>query len=148
MVEPTDGAVADRGSATRATAIADWVLAAQRARRVTIAAKKAAAKAMTPAVQRQPSPPSPPPLPTPAPAPVPYREEEVATRHYPPGFPAPNYCGFIHYEAERRRRLLQFSLLRASSQPLPSRERELALPSKLAVWVLVTTRTTGAYCSV
>ena len=39
----------------------DWVLAAQRAHRVTIAAKKAAAKATTPAVQRQPSPPSPPP---------------------------------------------------------------------------------------
>ena len=77
----------------------DWVLAAQRARRVTIAAKKAAAKATMPAVQRQPSPPSPPPLPTPAPASVPYREEEVATRHYEPGFPAPNYCGFIHYES-------------------------------------------------
>ena len=77
----------------------DWVLAAQRARRVAIAAKKAAAKATMPAVQRQPSPPSPPPLPTPAPASVPYREEEVATRHYEPGFPAPNYCGFIHYES-------------------------------------------------
>ena len=72
----------------------DWVLAAQRARRVTIAAKKAAAKATTPAVQRQPSPPSPPPLLTPAPAPVapmPYREVEVATRHYEPGFPALNF---------------------------------------------------------
>ena len=33
----------------------DWVLAAQRARRVAIAAKKAAAKATMPAVQRQPS---------------------------------------------------------------------------------------------
>ena len=52
----------------------DWVLAAQKARRVAAAAKKAAAKATTPAVQRQPSPP---PLPTPAPPPVPYREEEV-----------------------------------------------------------------------
>ena len=50
-------------------------------------------------MQWQPSPPSPPPLPTPAPASVPYREEEVATRHYEPGFPAPNYCGFIHYES-------------------------------------------------
>jgi hypothetical protein len=69
----------------------DWVLAAQRAHRVTIAAKKAAAKATTPAVQRQPSPPSPPPLPTPAPAPVPYREEEVVTYHYAPGYPAPYY---------------------------------------------------------
>ena len=69
----------------------DWVLAAQRARRVTIAAKKAAAKATTSAVQRQPSPPSPPPLPTPAPAPVPYREEEVVTPHYAPGYPAPYY---------------------------------------------------------
>jgi len=52
----------------------DWVLAAQKARRVAAAAKKAAAKATTPAVQRQPSPPL---LPTPAPPPVPYREEEV-----------------------------------------------------------------------
>ena len=43
----------------------DWVLAAQKARRVATAAKEAAVKATTPAVQRrqrQPSPPSPPPL--------------------------------------------------------------------------------------
>jgi len=57
----------------------DWVLAAQKARRVAAAAKKAAAKPTTPAVQRQPSPP---PLPPPAPPPVPYREEEVATGNY------------------------------------------------------------------
>ena len=31
------------------------------------------------------------PLPTPAPAPVPYREEEVVTPHYAPGYPAPYY---------------------------------------------------------
>ena len=65
----------------------DWVLADQKARRVAAAAKKAAAKPTTPAVQRQPSPP---PLPTPAPPPVPsvpYREEEVAHENYIPGYP-------------------------------------------------------------
>eukprot|EP00964_Phaeocystis_antarctica_P158311 scaffold128894_cov118-Phaeocystis_antarctica.AAC.1 len=41
-----------------------------------------------------------------------------------------------------------FSSSRASSQPLLSKERELALPSKRAVWVLVTTRTIGVGCSV
>ena len=68
----------------------DWVLAAQKARRVAAAAKKAAAKATTPAVQRQPSPP---PLPTPAPPPVPYREEEVATGNYAPYY-APSYVTY------------------------------------------------------
>ena len=41
-----------------------------------------------------------------------------------------------------------FPTARASSQPLLSKERELALPSKRAVWVLVTTRTIGVCCSV
>ena len=41
-----------------------------------------------------------------------------------------------------------FRTARASSQPLLSKERELALPSKRAVWVLVTTRTIGVCCSV
>ena len=41
-----------------------------------------------------------------------------------------------------------FPTARASSQPLLSNERELALPSKRAVWVLVTTRTIGVCCSI
>ena len=68
----------------------DWVLAAQKACRVATAAKKAAARATTPAVERQPSPP---PLPTPAPPPVPYREEEVATGNYAPYY-APSYVTY------------------------------------------------------